>query len=116
MVENATKEELATLRTYNGGGFTSSEFNDYCRDNGIKRQLKNSYTPQHNGVIERINRTIMGMGRSMMQFKGLSTKYCVEVVHTAVFLRNRSPKLSLDGKTTYEACYGFKPLRKKRLN
>jgi hypothetical protein len=56
-----------------------------------------------------MNKTLMGMTRSMMQFKGLSTKYWVEVVHTAVYLRNRSPTSALDGKTPYEAWYNFKP-------
>jgi hypothetical protein len=37
LVENATKENISTLRTNNGGEFTSNEFNDYCRKNGIKR-------------------------------------------------------------------------------
>jgi hypothetical protein len=51
----------------------------------------------------------MGMARSMMHFKGLSTKYWAEAVHTTVYLRNRSPTSTLDGKTSYEAWYGFKP-------
>jgi hypothetical protein len=45
MVENETREKVASLRTDNGGKFTSTEFNVYCRNNGIKRQIKNSYTP-----------------------------------------------------------------------
>jgi transposase InsO family protein len=109
MVENATKEKGATLRTNNGGEFTSNEFNGYYRDNGIKRQLTNSYTPQHNRVTERMNRIFMEMARSMLQFKGLSTKYWVEAVHIAVYLRNRSTTSTLDGQTPYEAWYGFKP-------
>jgi transposase InsO family protein len=91
MVENETRENVASLRIDNGGEFTSTKFNDYCRNDGVKRQLKNSYTPQHNGVTERMNRTLMGMARSMMHFKGLSTKYWAEAVHTAVYFRNRSP-------------------------
>jgi transposase InsO family protein len=102
MVENATKENVTTLRTDNGGEFTSTEFNDYCRDNGIKRQLTNSYTPHQNGVTERINKTLIGMARYMMQFKGLSTKYLAKAVHTAIYLINRSPTSALDGKTPYE--------------
>jgi hypothetical protein len=61
MVENATREKVASLRIDNGG-----EFNDYFRDNRIKRQLKNSYTSQQNGVTERMRKTHMGMGRYMM--------------------------------------------------
>ena len=53
--------------------------------------------------------TLMGMERSMMQFKGLSSSYWAEAVHTAVYLRNRSPKTSLDGVTPYESWYGYKP-------
>jgi hypothetical protein len=45
MVENETREKIDSLRTDNGGEFTSTEFNDYCRNNGIKRKLTNSYTP-----------------------------------------------------------------------
>jgi hypothetical protein len=45
MVENETREKVSSLRTDNGGEFTSIEFNDYCRDNGIQRKLTNSYTP-----------------------------------------------------------------------
>ena len=68
MVENETREKVASWRTNNGGEFTSTEFNDYCQNNGIKRQLTNAYTPQHNGVTERMNLTLMGMTRSMIQF------------------------------------------------
>jgi hypothetical protein len=109
MVENETREKVASLRTDNGGEFTSTEFNDYCQNNGIKRQLTNSYTLQQNGVTERMNKTLMGMARFMMYFKGLRTKYWSEAVHTTFYLINRSPTSSLDGKTPYEAWYGFKP-------
>jgi transposase InsO family protein len=88
MVGNETIEKVSSLRIDNGGEFTSNEFNDYCRNNGIKRKLTNSYTPQQNGVTERMNRTLKGMARCMMQFKGLSTKYWAEAVHIAVYLKN----------------------------
>ena len=39
----------------------------------------------------------------------MSTKYWAKAVHTAVYLRNRSPTSALDGQTPYEAWYGFKP-------
>jgi hypothetical protein len=45
----------------------------------------------------------------MKKFKGLSTKYWAKAVHIAVYLINRSPTPALDGKTPYEAWYGFKP-------
>ena len=59
MVERETKEKIGTLRTDNGGEFTSNEFHNYCKDKGIKIHFTNAYTPQQNGVTERMNRTLM---------------------------------------------------------
>ncbi|GJX20686.1 zinc finger, CCHC-type containing protein [Tanacetum coccineum] len=38
------------LRMDKGGEFTSNEFLQYCKDNGISRQLTAPYSPQQNGV------------------------------------------------------------------
>jgi transposase InsO family protein len=51
LVENEVKEKIGTLRTNNGGEFTSNEFKTYCTDNGIRRHITNFYTPQKNGVV-----------------------------------------------------------------
>jgi transposase InsO family protein len=109
LVENEVKEKIGTLRIDNGGEFTCNEFNTYCTDNGIRRHLTNLYTPQPNGVAERMNHTLLGMARSMLSFKRLSSTYWAEAIHTAIYLRNRSPTASLDGITPYEAWFGFKP-------
>eukprot|EP00253_Pinus_taeda_P034497 PITA_34497 len=78
-------------------------------ENGIRRQLTNVYTPQQNGVVERMNQTFLGMARSMLTFKRLSPTYWVEAIHTAVYLRNQSPTACLDRITPYEAWFGLKP-------
>lgn len=46
-VEKETGLSIKCLRIDRGGGgeFTSIEFNDFCKDNGIKRQLTTIYTP-----------------------------------------------------------------------
>ena len=109
LVENEVKEKIGTLTTDNGGEFNSNEFKTYCRENGIRRHLTNVYTPQQNGVVERMNRTLLGMARSMLTFKRLSPTYWAEAIDTVVYLRNRSPTASLDRITPYEAWFGFKP-------
>ena len=35
LVENLSKKRIKTLRSNNGGEFTSNEFNDYCKEAGI---------------------------------------------------------------------------------
>ena len=47
--------KLRVLRTDNGGEFTAAEFMVYCVDEGIQRHFSAPYTPQQNGVIERLN-------------------------------------------------------------
>jgi transposase InsO family protein len=45
LVEKKVKEKIGTLKNDNGGEFTSNEFQIFCSENGIKRKLKNVYTP-----------------------------------------------------------------------
>jgi hypothetical protein len=56
-----------------------------------------------------MNRTLLGMEKSMLTFKKLSPTYWEDAIHTTIYLRNGSPTASLDGITPYEAWFGFKP-------
>lgn len=44
-VEKEARTVIRGLRTDRGGEFTSEEFNRFCSDHGIKRQLTAAYTP-----------------------------------------------------------------------
>ena len=55
LVENLSQKRIKTLRSYNGGEFTSGEFNEYWKEVGIKREIIIPYNPQQNGVTERNN-------------------------------------------------------------
>ncbi|KAK6777848.1 hypothetical protein RDI58_024566 [Solanum bulbocastanum] len=57
LVEKEKRPLIKCLRTDRGGEFTSNEFNDFCVENGIKRQLTAAYTRQQNNVAERKNQT-----------------------------------------------------------
>ncbi|GKE91564.1 gag-pol polyprotein [Tanacetum coccineum] len=54
-VELDSGKKIKCLRTDNGGEYTGDEFNTFCRQERIKRQFTTSYTPQQNGVAERMN-------------------------------------------------------------
>lgn len=101
--------KIKGLRTDRGGEFTSSEFSNFCVENGIKRQLTAPYSPQQNGVAERKNRTIMNMVRSMMIAKNIPKSFWPEAVNWAVHVLNRSPTLAVQNKTPEEAWSGEKP-------
>ncbi|KAL5838301.1 hypothetical protein ACOSQ3_015470 [Xanthoceras sorbifolium] len=53
-------------------------------------------TPQHNGVAERMNRTLTERARSMRLQSGLPKQFWAEAVNTAAYLINRSPSVPLD--------------------
>ena len=52
-VENQRGKKIKILRTDNGPEYESNEFNDFCKDIGIKRQTIVPYTPEQKGVVER---------------------------------------------------------------
>ena len=62
------------------------------------KQKTTPYTPQQNGVVERMNRTLLERSRSMLSGAGLEQKFWVEAVMTACYLINRSPSSALGDK------------------
>ena len=71
MTEKQSRKKLKILRTNGGGKFNSIEIEAFCTDKGILHEVTVPYTPQHNGVVERRNRTMMNMVRSMLRGKNL---------------------------------------------
>jgi len=108
-VEKQSGNSIKTLRSDRGGEFTSSEFNNFCTERGIKRHLTAPYSPQQNGVAERKNRTIMDMVRSMLKSKNVSKELWAEAVACAVYTLNRCKTASLEEVTPQEAWSGYKP-------
>ena len=108
-MERSTGRKLKALRTDNGGEFTSTEFNDYLKREGIRREFSVTKTPEQNGVAERLNRTLVESVRSMISDAKLPQKFWAEALSTAVYLRNRSPTKAVTGMTPYEAWSGEKP-------
>jgi len=68
-VENISNYRIQAIRSDNGKGYTSSEFNLYCEEAGIDHQLIAPYTLEQNNVSERRNRYIMEMVRCMLNDK-----------------------------------------------
>ena len=97
------------LRKDNGGEFYGNEFEKFCKKCGIARQKTTPYTPQQNGVAERMNRTLMEKARSMLSSVGIGQEFWAEAVETACYLVNRSPTSTLIDKTPQEVWTGKKP-------
>ena len=74
-VEVETGRRLCVLRTNNGGEFTSVAFEEYCAKHGIEWQHTASYMPQHNGVVEQRNQTVVTMARSLWKSQNMPTMF-----------------------------------------
>nr|AAT01387.1 putative polyprotein [Oryza sativa Japonica Group]AAT44170.1 putative polyprotein [Oryza sativa Japonica Group] len=107
MIKRQTEKEVKVLRTDNGGGFCSDAFDDYCRKEGIVMHHTIPYTPQQNGVAERMNRTIISKARCMLSNARMNKRFWAEAAKTACYLINRSPSISLNKKTPIEVWSGM---------
>ncbi|KAL4317940.1 hypothetical protein GQ457_18G004620 [Hibiscus cannabinus] len=103
LVEKQTGRCIKALLTDRGDEFVSQEFNNFCDEQGLRRELTAPYTPEQNGVAERKNRTVVEMERSMLRAKGLPNQLWAEAVATAVYLLNLSPTRAVLNQTPYEA-------------
>jgi hypothetical protein len=83
-----------------------NEFENYIYQHGIKNQTIIPYNPQHNGVYERMNKTLQNMVCSMMFFKNVKLMFWDDVFLCAVYVKNRCPYHSLGNNTPYEIWYG----------
>ena len=101
--------KIKILRSDNGGEYNSKEFNQYCKQHGIKRQFSAPYTPQQNGVAERMNRTLREKARSMIRAKKLANSFWGEAVRTVAYLTNRSSTKAVRNITPEESWSGIKP-------
>ncbi|KAG6531868.1 hypothetical protein ZIOFF_005703 [Zingiber officinale] len=109
VTENTTEYKIKTLRTDRGGEFLSTEFTRFCENEGIERHLTAPYTPQQNGVVERRNRTVMAMTRSLLKGTHMPARFWGEAIRHAVYLLNRLPTKALGDRTPFEAWIGRKP-------
>ncbi|KAE8728736.1 Floral homeotic protein AGAMOUS [Hibiscus syriacus] len=73
-----------SLTLYNGGEYTSEEFDDFCKKEDIKRQFTMANTPQQNGVVERMNKTLLERTRAMLRDAGLEKSLWAEAVNCNV--------------------------------
>nr|KYP62383.1 Retrovirus-related Pol polyprotein from transposon TNT 1-94 [Cajanus cajan] len=105
LMENQTGKKIKRFRTNNGLEFCSAEFNTFCKDKGIVRQLTVRNTPQQNGVAERMNKTLLERTRCLLS-NAEGVTFWGEAVNTTCFLINRTPSTAISLKTPIEIWTG----------
>jgi transposase InsO family protein len=109
LAQNQFDFDIKKVRSDNGSEFKNGRIDEYCDDKGIKHEFSSKYTPKQNGIIERKNRTLIDMARSMLVEYNVPDSYWVEAINTACHASNRLYCHKLLKKTPYELLIGRKP-------
>ena len=105
-VENQTGRKIKVLQSDNGTKYRNDQFSYFCKKEGISRHFIVRDTPQQNGVVERMNRTLLEKVRCMLSNAGLGKQFWAEAVMYASHLINHLPSAALNGKTPLEVWFG----------
>ena len=63
---------ITSIISDHGGEFENHSFEIFCNENGISHNFSSPTTPQENGLVERKNRFLQEMARTMLLESGLS--------------------------------------------
>ena len=106
LVANQFNARIRIIRTDNGREYVNSEFGAYLSDHGIIHQTTCPNTPSQNGVVERKNRHLLEVARSMMFQMDVPKYLWSEAVLTSAYLINRMPSRILGMKSPSELLLG----------
>jgi hypothetical protein len=99
---------IKKTRSDNGTEFKNSQIEVFLEEEGIKQEFSSPYTPQQNGVVERKNRTLLDMARTMLDEYKTPNRFWAESINTACYSINRLYLHRILKKTSYELLTGKK--------
>jgi hypothetical protein len=91
----------AFLRSDNAKEFSSRALADLSARCGVIQQFSCTYTPEQNGVAERMNRTLCEGTRALLEYSGFPDSFWSLAIETMAHTRNVSVTSST-GRTPYE--------------
>ncbi|GJV63041.1 retrovirus-related pol polyprotein from transposon TNT 1-94 [Tanacetum coccineum] len=83
MIQVRLNATVRNIRTDNGTEFVNQTLRDYYEQVGISHETSVARTPQQNGVVERQNRTLVEVGRTMLIFSQAPLFLWAEAIATA---------------------------------
>jgi transposase InsO family protein len=107
--QNEFRLRIKKIRSDNGTEFKNSQIEGFLEEEGIKHEFSSPYTPQQNGVVERKNRTLLDMARTMLDEYKTPDRFWTEAINTACYSINRLYLHWILKKTSYEFLTSKKP-------
>jgi len=103
-IQSEKEMKILKVRSDHGGEFENESFESFCKKHGIIHEFSSPRTPQQKGVVERKNRTLQEMARTMIHENKLVKHFWAEAVNTACYIQNRIYIRPILEKTAYELC------------
>lgn len=104
MYKTQTGNRVKSLRTDNGTEFVNLDMEKLLSKLGIIHETTIPYTPEENGSVERDNRTLVEIARTMLHASPLP----VTMLNMAMYLHNRIPNRK-EKTSPHETFTGQKP-------
>jgi transposase InsO family protein len=88
-LNNEHHNYLKDIRSDNGTEYRNASFDQFCLEHGVDQQFSASRVPQQNGVIERKNRTLVEMARTMLDEHRTPRRFWADAISTSCYISNR---------------------------
>src|SRR3954464_4374358 len=108
-IQSEKECKIIKVRSDHGGEFENGSFEEFFKENGIAHDFSCPRTPQQNGVVERKNRTLQEMARTMINETNMAKHFWAEAINTACYIQNRISIRPILNKTPYELWKNKKP-------
>jgi len=116
-LQNTKNNNIGSIRSDHGGEFQNEKFSEFqnekfskfCEKMRILHNFSTPRTPQQNGVVERKNRSLEELARTMLTGSSLPKYFWADAANTSCYVMNRVLIRPILKKTPYELFNGRKP-------
>nr|GEX79538.1 retrovirus-related Pol polyprotein from transposon TNT 1-94 [Tanacetum cinerariifolium] len=110
-IQNQLGCKIVSIKTDHDREFDNEvQIGEFCNANGITHNLSYPRTPQSNGMVERKNKTLQEMSRTMLNEQSLPQKFWCNAVDTSTYILNQILIRVILRKIPYELLKGRKPI------
>ena len=78
-----------SIQSDHGGEFQNERFEHFCEKHGMKHNFSTPRTPQQNGVVERKNRSLEELARTMSNENSLPKYFWIDAINITCYVLNR---------------------------
>nr|GEZ67533.1 hypothetical protein [Tanacetum cinerariifolium] len=93
LVQRGLQAQVRVVRTDKGIEFLNQTLHAYFAEEGILHQTSVARTPEQNGVVKRLNRTLVEAARTMLSAAKVPLFFWAEAIATTCFTQNHGENL-----------------------